>query len=83
MLEDLQPAYIERKCKLRTVASTLEPKDSKLLYEFVADEESWSALGLSRALATKGISISDQVIKRHRTLRCSCTQNARESKSGN
>lgn len=82
MLEDLQPTYYERKCKLRTVASTLEPKDSKLLYEFVADEENWSALGLSRALATKGISLSDQVIKRHRSMRCSCEQNARELSSG-
>jgi hypothetical protein len=82
MLEDLQPAYIERKCKLRTVASTLEPKDAKLLYEFVADEENWSALGLSKALSTKGIMISDQIIKRHRTFRCSCAQNARELKSG-
>lgn len=83
MLEDLKPTVIERACRVRTIANALEPKDASLLYEFIEDEHNWSALGLSKALASKGISMSDQVIKRHRTLRCSCATNAGKSNSGN
>lgn len=74
MLEDLSPYTYERACKVRTVANKLEDKDKALLYKYIEDERTWSALGLSKALSEKGISLSDQVIKRHRTKRCSCEQ---------
>jgi hypothetical protein len=74
MLEDLQPAVKVWPCLVRKVLSELDDSDRKLLQQFLDDAEKWPANPLSRALATKNISLSDKIISRHRLKGCSCSK---------
>ena len=74
MLEDLTPALKVWPCLVRTVMQSLDAADQKRLQEFLDNAEAWPANPLSRALATKGISLSDKVISRHRLRGCSCSK---------
>jgi hypothetical protein len=75
VLEDLvNPELKVWPCAVRTVVESLEPGDQKLLQGYLADADTWPARHLSRALAPKGIVLSDKVIGRHRLKECSCSK---------
>jgi len=74
MLEDLVPPAKVWPCLVRKTLTDLEPKDRELLQQFLNDTDSWPAIQLSRALATKNIALSDKVIARHRLKGCSCSR---------
>ena len=71
LLNDLQPPGRVYPCKVRDLADSLESKDSEILLKAVIDE-SWSIIGLSRELKSRGLFISEAPIKAHRAKACSC-----------
>lgn len=73
MLEGLTPKKQPRPCKVRTILEGLEAKDKKILEEALFNNE-WSVTGLSNALSSRGILISDTPIASHRAGRCSCVR---------
>lgn len=73
MLEGLTPPNPhKRSCKVGTVLETLSTTDQKILSEAVADSVNWPVKTLSRALAERGIVISDTPIYNHRSRNCAC-----------
>jgi hypothetical protein len=71
LLSDLQLPKRQWPCAVRTVADTLEPADQDILLAAVMNPE-WQYLSLERALAQKGVTLSQNTIKRHRLKGCSC-----------
>jgi hypothetical protein len=72
MLENLTPLDKARSCKVRTVMEQLEPDDRLHLQTFLADTDTWSSNGLSKALNTRGIFVSANTIHKHRQKACAC-----------
>lgn len=72
MLEDLAPAARELSCAVRKVQNRLDDADKTILDRALGDEDAWPAKTLSKALADKGLLISDGPIRKHRAGRCSC-----------
>jgi hypothetical protein len=71
MLEDLKPPTRSYPCRVRDLAATLEPKDEKIMLA-AAEDPAWSIIGLSRELSRRGLQISEQPLKSHRSRVCSC-----------
>lgn len=71
MLEGLEPVKNYR-CKARDTAEALEDKDKKIFLDALQDTEKWSDKGLSVALSTRGVKISNEAIGRHRRQHCAC-----------
>ena len=72
LLSGMTPPKKNLACKVRTHLEELEPKDSEILKQAVADLNAWPARTLSLALAERKIYISDISIGRHRKGQCSC-----------
>lgn len=73
MLEDLKPPPPnQRTCKVGSVAATLSETDKDILLKAVMDSDNWAVKTLSRALAERGIQISDSPIYNHRSKACAC-----------
>jgi hypothetical protein len=72
MLEDLTPPVKELPCAVRKLLERLDESDRNILVKALADEDTWPAKTLTRALADKGLVISDGPIRKHRSNRCSC-----------
>jgi hypothetical protein len=73
MLEDLSKPIRMRSCAVRTILATLNAADQKILVEAVMDQ-SWKMSTLESALASKGITLGQGSIKRHRFEECSCSK---------
>jgi hypothetical protein len=73
MLEDLKQPKQVRPCAVRTVLATLDAADQKILQGAVMDH-TWRMSTLESALASKGISLGQGSIKRHRFQECSCSK---------
>ena len=71
MLEGLQPPKKVPSCKVRTILTSLEPKDQEILKNALADE-SWPHSTLTHELNKRGLKISEQPVRTHRLGRCSC-----------
>jgi hypothetical protein len=71
MLEDLTPTKQARPCAVRTLIDKLEKKDQEILIAALANPD-WKSKSLARELSTRGLSISDHPISRHRKKECSC-----------
>ena len=71
MLEGLTPPKKQPACKVRTVIESLEPKDSQILKEALANPD-WPHSTLAHELNKRGVKISEQPIRTHRLGRCSC-----------
>lgn len=71
MLEGLHPNKPEYSCKIRTLLTTLEPEDAKILNEALLNPE-WTANGLAKALSGRGLQVSGHVVSRHMKKECSC-----------
>ena len=72
MLEGLTPPVKELPCAVRKMFERLDESDQSILVKALEDEETWPAKTLARALADKGLVISDGPIRKHRINRCSC-----------
>ena len=73
MLEGLEPLrHGNAFCKVERTASELSPEDAKILWAAIDDPKTWSAKGLEKALAQRGLRITDGVITRHRNKACWC-----------
>lgn len=74
LLDDLkQPPPRVFGCRIREIAEGLDADDAKIFLEAV-DNPKWSIIGLSQALRTKGIRVSESPIKAHRIQSCTCYQ---------
>jgi hypothetical protein len=73
MLEDLRPPTSFRgSCKVGVIMETLSTTDQEILTAAIFDTANWPVKTLSRALAEKGIQISDTPITSHRFKNCAC-----------
>jgi len=58
-------------CRVRTLSTEFTKEDKEIFDDAVADA-SWAAETLSKALASKGVTIAGSGITRHRKGQCSC-----------
>lgn len=58
-------------CRVRTLSTEFTKEDKEIFDDAVADA-SWAAETLSKALASKGVTIAGSAITRHRKKECSC-----------
>ena len=73
MLEGMNPpTKTHGTCKVGTIGNTLEPKDKEILFAAVANEKDWPVKTLSKALAERGLQISDSPLYNHRAKACAC-----------
>ena len=73
MLEGLEPLPNGNSyCKVDRIAKDLSPEDGKIFVEAINDSKTWSAKGLEKALAQRGLRLTDGVISRHRNQACWC-----------
>lgn len=72
MLEGMTPPKTDWPCAARTVLLTLLDKDAQILQSCLDDAALWPASTLAKELRRRGIVLSDNAIKRHRTGLCSC-----------
>ena len=71
MLEDLQPPNRLPSCKVRTILTSLEPKDQQILKSAI-DDPDWSTVSLAEQLTKRGLIVSESPLRKHRAKRCSC-----------
>jgi hypothetical protein len=73
MLEGLTPPPNKAEyCKIAQIIETLDPSDAKIFQEAVNNTELWGSRTLSTALRTRGVSIADTTITKHRSRGCAC-----------
>ena len=72
MLEGLEPPEKAFRCKVATVLNDLEPDDTRIFAQALADEGTWPAWTLSQALKGRGIPLGDGPIRNHRRGSCRC-----------
>lgn len=73
MLENLEPVVNVLNCKVRTILKQLDAKDAEILTKALADDR-WTPYALSKALAERGLALSDKVISKHQMKACSCAK---------
>ena len=73
MLEGLTPPSKERLCAVMSRATALDAKDIAILVEALQDSR-WSNNGLADALKERGFEVSESVIRKHRSKKCSCAR---------
>jgi hypothetical protein len=71
MLEDLTPPSVKRTCKVATVLEGLSEDDTAILLKAIHSPE-WTIKGLSRALISRGIQLSESPLTSHRNKSCAC-----------
>jgi hypothetical protein len=71
MLEDLAFPIRQFPCRIRTAKTELSEKDATILESAVMNLE-WPCGTLQNQLSTRGITVSEKSIKKHREKRCSC-----------
>lgn len=72
MLENIVPPDRRTRCRVRTILKDLDELDQDRLNTFLANEQIWSALALSRAMTSVNVSLSVNSIIKHRRGDCSC-----------
>lgn len=73
MLENLEPVVNVLPCKVRTILKQLDTKDAEILTKALTDDR-WTPYALSKALAERGLALSDKVISKHQLKACSCSK---------
>lgn len=71
LLKDLAIPKKNWPCAVRSTANNLDTPDAEILLAAVMNPD-WQYSTLERALADKGITLSQGTIKRHRLKGCSC-----------
>lgn len=72
MLEDLTPIKRVQPCVVAEKAKDLSDKDRELLDGYLADTETFTDYGLSKALKERGFIVEPRSINRHRKKGCPC-----------
>lgn len=72
MLEGLTPETSKGSCKVAAITQTLSDSDKTILLQAIEDRTTWSIRALTRALAERGIVISDTPLTSHRAQSCVC-----------
>lgn len=72
MLENFEPKKHTYTCKVVQILNRLEQKDRDVLTAALADHDKWSNRALSNALVARGIDVSTETIRSHRTNVCPC-----------
>lgn len=73
MLEGLTPPVNKAVyCKVAQVMEELEESDAKILQDALDDTARWKNKTLSNALRTKGLSLADTTLSKHRAKTCAC-----------
>jgi hypothetical protein len=73
MLEDLKPPTDPRgSCKVAKVLDSLSETDQEILTGAIFDSNNWPIKTLSKALADRGLQISDTPLTSHRFKSCAC-----------
>jgi hypothetical protein len=73
MLENLTPPSKNKgSCKVGVIMETLSDSDKQILTGAIADAATWPIKTLARALADKGLQISDTPLSSHRNKNCAC-----------
>lgn len=73
MLEGLEPPKNKAVyCKIALTLEQLDEADKTILTNALEDVEKWGAKTLSNALRTKGLSLADTTISKHRNKTCAC-----------
>jgi len=73
LLDNLEPPKKVWPCRVRTLYSEFDKTDADIFDNAVSDPN-WKAETLSKALATRGITIAGSAITRHRQKECSCSK---------
>jgi len=72
MLEGLEiPNTFVNNCKIKKIGESLNESDNQIFHS-ACDNPKWPAKALAKALAERGIEISDTTILRHRRRECKC-----------
>ena len=74
MLENLEPAKSEKRCKLGRIIDKLEPKDQQIMLAALADFDKWTNRALTNALNERGIDFTVETLRTHRLNFCGCTK---------
>jgi hypothetical protein len=73
MLEGLTPPpKFTGSCRVKTLSSELDEKDREIFLNAVDDLANWPVKTLRKALAERGLQISDSPLYSHRAKSCSC-----------
>jgi hypothetical protein len=72
MLEGIEPAKTGYRCTVGDALARLDSDDVVVLLAALADEDKWSAWGLSKVLKSRGVLIGDTPIRSHRQRLCRC-----------
>lgn len=73
MLEGMTPPTREALCRVAEIASQLDAEDL-ILFNDMLDDPRWIAESLSQGLAERKISLSPNVIRKHRKKVCICAR---------
>jgi hypothetical protein len=72
LLDNLKPLHIGKPCKVGQIVNELEPEDAHILDQALKNTADWSNRALAHALQQRGISITTDTIRAHRSLTCPC-----------
>jgi hypothetical protein len=72
MLEGMTPQTSRGSCKVAAISQSLSDADKTILLQAIEDNATWSIRALARALAERGIVISDTPLTSHRAQTCVC-----------
>ena len=59
-------------CKIQQMSADLSEKDYEIFIEAVNDTQKWPAKTLTNSLRSRGVSVADTTITKHRTGNCAC-----------
>jgi hypothetical protein len=72
ILHNLTPLHAGKPCKVGAILNDLEPEDAAILDDALKNLSDWSNRALAHALQARGVSVTTDTIRAHRTLTCPC-----------
>ena len=73
MLEGLPAPVDSNLCKVSKLAADLSPEDNSILQDAMKNP-AWSTTALCIELNKRGLALGETVLRRHRTVKCSCAR---------
>ena len=72
VLEGMKPHKQQYPCRIATLKKELSDSDVAILEDALADVQTWTHYGLSKALNDRGITCNEKTIRKHRDKGCAC-----------
>jgi hypothetical protein len=72
ILSNLKPRHEGKPCKVGQILNELEPEDAHILATALGDYKAWSHRALTIALNDRGIAVTAETVRSHRTNVCAC-----------